>query len=1524
LCLTDFSVRYLTNISNHKTMKNSLLFSSIFMLLQLLLLPQLGANALADECPDTMVSYWHLGDSVEPYQDYLSLHPGTCSTLCPTPVSGIIGDAQLFDGTETGINVEAASSFDWNAADSFTIEFWVQRNAADFTDFEVIIGRDDGMVSPLQWWVGINSAGTAEFSLVDQSGSGPIETVVGNTQLLDGNWHHVVVVRDGLNNQNLLYVDGALDSAAQNFVYTAGFQSATAPINIGWLRGGSGGFHYGGNLDELAIYDEALSDFEIWQHSFDGLQGFGLGYCYDGTPIRVMPLGDSITRGTSTTITDEDYIVGYRQKLFRTLQSYGYSVDFVGGNEVGSLALLPFDPDNEGHPGWTASQVANNVYSWLTLNPADIVLLHIGTNNVEITTTSQVEYLLNEIDRYSEDTIVLLARIINRKTISAATTTFNDNVEAMAMARIANGDKILMVDMEGALLYPYDITDDNIHPTATGYEKMAATWFAALEGFLPTANALPVLNFSSEIKRFKTTQGLFPLEQSVTLDTFDGAPASDLTFTSDVSWLDVAVADDTTPTTVTFSVNDDTIPVGLYSAYVTASSPGYVDAVIEINLVVVTANSDYELLVSSMPDGSNPLFLQNTNLTGDVYIFTSPDLGVSNVSFYLDQDLHRVENFGPFDFEGGDPFNTIQLANGEHEITAIIKTSTGQTEVISSFFNVNSLLPSLIFNTNSLVFDSTTGNLPVSKELTLGSSDSTAADFSVFVNVDWLTLTPVTGTTTATVTASVNDSTLEPGIYTATITAVADGYINTTVAVSYNVLNPGGSAYNLLLSASSDRSSSVALDGASVSGDIYVFTGPDNDVSSVTFSLDGSLVKTEGLAPFDLLGSTTANKAIPYDTTQLTDGQHEISALINLTGGGSELISGTFEVNNNIPALTVDAGNISFQSLQGSLPGDQIINLATSDNSIGVAYTISSDVDWLMVTPTIGTTPAAITVSVTDSTLVPGVYNAIITVVANGYADATIAVSYSVTTPGGSVYSLLFSTFPDRSGPATIDGAFVSGNFYVFTGPDDGVSSVTFSLDGAIVKTEGLAPFDLLGSTITDVPIPYDTTQLTDGQHEISALINLTGGGSELISGTFEVNNNIPALTVDASNIFFQSLQGSFPEDQIINLATSDNSAEVEYTISSDVNWLMVSPALGTTPASLTISVIDSTLSPGVHTATITADANGYTETIIEVSYSVTTPGGSVYSLLFSTSSDRSGPAALDEAFVSGEIYVFTGPDDGVSKVTFSLDGAIVKTEGLAPFDLLGSTVADVPIPYDTTQLADGQHEISALITLTDGGSELISGTFEVNNNIPGLTVDATNIFLQSLQGSFPEDQIVNLATSDDSTGAEYTIFSDVDWLTVSPAIGATPVALTISVNDSTLTPGVYSATITAVANDYTDATIAVSYSVTTPGGNAYNLLFSTSPNRSSPDILEEATVSGDIYVFTGPDDGVSSVTFYLDGIAVKTEGLAPFDFAGTAAIGAIPYDTLQLTDGQHEIRALINLSDGSVELISSIFTVSN
>ncbi len=206
---------------------------------------------------------------------------------------------------------------------------------------------------------------------------------------------------------------------------------------------------------------------------------------------KIMPLGDSITWDWhyNDYRTDAERS-GYRSHLWWKLSNIDYKTDFVGSRKNGGAVSPNFDGDNEGYAGWTSYQIAENIYHFIEMNPPDIILLHIGTNDslyYPSTSTAGVESILDEIDRFERNKKihikVILARIILLPSDSAWMTQFNDSIEAMAHNRISDGDDIVIVDMEqgAGLNYSKDLID-GIHPTNCGYEKMANVWYGALTG----------------------------------------------------------------------------------------------------------------------------------------------------------------------------------------------------------------------------------------------------------------------------------------------------------------------------------------------------------------------------------------------------------------------------------------------------------------------------------------------------------------------------------------------------------------------------------------------------------------------------------------------------------------------------------------------------------------------------------------------------------------------------------------------------------------------------------------------------------------------------------------------------------------------------------------------------------------------------------------------------------------------------------------------------------------------------------
>ncbi|MFI7430114.1 RICIN domain-containing protein [Micromonospora sp. NPDC049836] len=193
--------------------------------------------------------------------------------------------------------------------------------------------------------------------------------------------------------------------------------------------------------------------------------------------VRVMPLGDSITEGTQVP-------GGYRIGLWQRLANGRYTTDFVGSqyNGPGSLG----DHDHEGHPGWRIDQIDANIVGWLNTYQPHSVLLHIGTNDIlqnynVSTAPNRLSTLIDRITNTAPTAEVFVAQLtpLANSGQESAVRTFNAAIPGIVQGKVNAGKHVHLVDMHSAVTTGDLI--DGIHPTATGYDKMAAVWYAALQ-----------------------------------------------------------------------------------------------------------------------------------------------------------------------------------------------------------------------------------------------------------------------------------------------------------------------------------------------------------------------------------------------------------------------------------------------------------------------------------------------------------------------------------------------------------------------------------------------------------------------------------------------------------------------------------------------------------------------------------------------------------------------------------------------------------------------------------------------------------------------------------------------------------------------------------------------------------------------------------------------------------------------------------------------------------------------------------
>jgi lysophospholipase L1-like esterase len=445
------------------------------------------------KCPPSIAAYWSFNaHSSKRFSDIYGAN-ATCIDCPEVVANGRLGGGLSFDGVDDQLTVSDEPLFEWQEGQSFTIEGWISSTMTSGVQVVISKGAEPLTPSPnnaqgereSRWQLALSDE-RATFYLADSVGIAA--TLESTSQMTDGKWHHLAVIRDKSLGQVRLYVDGRAEDTA-----TVGYQgdfSNSGELTIGSAAGGA---FFKGGLDEVALHDRALSAKEIRQHYHDGVVGLGRGYCACDT-VHIMPLGDSITRGTylnNENPTDEEAI-GYRLPLYRSLSEAGYTVDFVGTVKGGTSIEPAFDTDHEGHGGYQPQEIRNDIPYWLEYNPPDLILLHIGTNGLNstnpLTWTIHISETLNHIDAHEREVgkaiPVLLARIINHQSGNNPDVyALNDYIQRMAERRLAKGDRLLIVDHEHALSYPIDM-HNTLHPTDTGYIKMADAWLDGLDDIL--------------------------------------------------------------------------------------------------------------------------------------------------------------------------------------------------------------------------------------------------------------------------------------------------------------------------------------------------------------------------------------------------------------------------------------------------------------------------------------------------------------------------------------------------------------------------------------------------------------------------------------------------------------------------------------------------------------------------------------------------------------------------------------------------------------------------------------------------------------------------------------------------------------------------------------------------------------------------------------------------------------------------------------------------------------------------------
>jgi hypothetical protein len=421
--------------------------------------------------------------------------------------------------------------------------------------------------------------------------------------------------------------------------------------------------------------------------------------------------------------------------------------------------------------------------------------------------------------------------------------------------------------------------------------------------------------------------------------------------------------------------------------------------------------------------------------------------------------------------------------------------------------------------------------------------------------------------------------------------------------------------------------------------------------------------------------------------------------------------------------------------------------------------------------------------------------------------------------------------------------------------------------------------------------------------------VSITSSGASNSPKTVAITLNVtaaplPTLSLSPASLNYSyQIGGTAPVAQ--NVALSSSGSAVSFTTATSATWLSATPASGSAPSTLTVSVNPSGLAAGTYTGNVTISAAGASNSPkIPVSLTVTAA---------QTNSLTASPSSLSFSYQSG------GTTPGSQTVNLSSTSALsysASTTGgwLSVTPASGSTPGSLSVSVNPSGLAAGSY--SGTITVTAAGASNSPLKIAV-----GLTVSAAPSTNPSLNIS-PGTLAFSYASGSTSSGTQKLSInssgsplgltvaaSGGSWLTVTPTSGTTPATMQVSANPTGMAAGTYNGTITITSTGAANSPqkVPVQLVVTAAGSGRLRVwpsraaYFDYEAGHSDPSPRTVRVLStGSALSFTASAHGGTWVSVTPSGgttpgalsISVDPTGLASGTYSATiniAAPGATP-----------------------------------
>ena len=727
-----------------------------------------------------------------------------------------------------------------------------------------------------------------------------------------------------------------------------------------------------------------------------------------------------------------------------------------------------------------------------------------------------------------------------------------------------------------------------------------------------------------------------PPSQTITISNTGGGSALSWTASSNASWLSVAPASGTTPSTLTVSASTSGLPSGSYSGVITITSAGAPNSPQTVAVTLTVANV---LLASNFAAqglqgwASSPLGLTSGWSASNQTVQYS---GLGNTQIY-------AGNAGWTDYTMAVPIKLSSASNWPGGIRGRVNPATGAGYVVwlypaqgqlilfrSGAWNIDQALVQL--GQASVALD--TINFHTVSMVFKGSQIQVLYDGAVVITV--------------------TDATYSSGLI---------AFEGDTQVITYgNVVVTGPSPNTASLAPStSSLNFSANAGGAS----------PSPQPVQLTMGGAGSLVFTavssaNWLTAAPLSGVTPATLQVAVNSSGLPAGTYNATVSLVALGAvnSSQAINITVTVISPPPSISLAPGSMSFTANVGQpAPPAQTLVVA-NPGSGSFSYTTSTDAAWLSATPSSASTNSNVSVSVNTGSLATGTYTGHVIVSANGIANSPQSVLVTLTV----LSQDMVETFTDLgsgwivSPMGNAGGWTASGGVYTYSGlglsqscagspawtdyvfdtniklsslsnwpggvrarvnPSTGAGYVVWLYPGsgqAILYR--VAVWNINDASLTQLAsthLSFDTT----GTHDLKVAfqgnsISVYWDGAVLMNAVdttygsgfvcLDANNqqisysNVRVSAVQApvqlaspspASLTFAALPGTTPPSQTVNISSGGAATTWAISTSGGSPWLTTSVSSTQTPGVITVGANSAGMAQGTYSATITVSAPG-------------------------------------------------------------------------------------------------------------------------------------------------------------------------------------------------------------------------------------------------------------------------------------------------------------------------------------------